>query len=69
MKDSNQSDEDENNAAPTPLIENNNSDDDEPPATGAVMVEIDASPELEMSLAPTAEPNNRVKPGRVVRYD
>lgn len=57
------SDDDESNANPLLNINprDGGNDDDEPPAAGAVMVEMEPSgPKL--SLAPTAEPQNRAKP-------
>jgi hypothetical protein len=55
--------DDESNANPLLKIDprDGGNDDDEPPAAGAVMVEMEPSgPKL--SLAPTAEPQNRAKP-------
>lgn len=56
----------DNENAPTPTVEWGGNDDDEPPATGgAVIVESDNS-ELEISMAPTAEPEHRAKPNEVM---
>jgi hypothetical protein len=55
--------DDESNANPILKIDprDGGSDDDDPPAAGAVMVSKEPTgPKL--SLAPTAEPENRAKP-------
>lgn len=64
--------EDDNDDTPTPLNflpNDGGDDDDEPPAAGAALIlEADEESEhgLTLSKAPTAEPEHRVSPNRVV---